>query len=144
MQSATANYNLIVTRDIQFARSPAKENCWFSTVELDKRGRVPHRSNISSDKMPRVFKEQSLLAHSSALHVAEAIEHKECSPILENARPIVDWRLGGRYVVVLGTRSVQLENSVVDRDRRWFFGHQFFINSQIIPSHAFVEKYRSK
>jgi len=58
--------------------------------------------------MPCVFKKQALFTHAGGLHVAESVEYEERSPVFEYACAIVGRRFRSRYVVVCGTRSIQL------------------------------------
>ena len=108
MECSTGTTTSLSRETSRFARSPVKRKLLVSTVELsNERPGFPQKHH-QFRQMPCVFKEQSLLAHASGLHVAESVEHEEGSSVFEYTRAIVDWRFRSRYVVVLGTRSVQL------------------------------------
>ena len=59
--------------------------------------------------MTHAIVEEALLSHTGNLHVAQAVEDKEHSAVLKDARVIVGSRCGCRYVVlgVCDSASIQ-------------------------------------
>ena len=50
--------------------------------------------------MPHAVIKQAFFAQAGRLHVAQAVEHKKHSAVLEYASAIIGGRRGGRYVVL--------------------------------------------
>jgi len=128
MQRSPRQPTSLLRENIQIRQVALQKEVARLYVELRSRGRVPHSSTIKLDKCRVIFKEQPLFAHSASLDITRGGRNKKRSPVFENARPIVGWRLRKfSYVVVFGYRVRQLRGSIAKGNDRWLFSNQFAV-----------------
>src|ERR1700690_4233085 len=108
MQSSTRNDNLAFTTDIQIRQVGRKHKIIHIHRGTKQEGLCSPQSDDQIGQVARVLKEQPLFSHPGSLHISQPVEHEERPAILQDACPVVGWRLRSRYVVLLGRRSVQL------------------------------------